>query len=71
MGSEPVEPTIKELKAQIERLQKRAQCMSRDFDVFYKTEKLIVAAGLLDEEKFNEARELIGPLSSSDYAVIT
>lgn len=63
--------TVEELNDQIERLKAKVQCQSRDLDVFYKTESLIVFAGLLDREKFDEAKALIGPISSKDYAVIT
>ena len=71
MGNDPVETTVKELNERIERLQAKVQSQSRDLEVYIRTEQLIVAAGLLSGNKFHDARALIGPISSKDYAVIT
>ncbi|PCI54188.1 MAG: hypothetical protein COB36_10890 [Alphaproteobacteria bacterium] len=68
---DPVETKVEELDARIDELREKVQCQSRDLDVYSRTEKLIVAAGLLSEEELHAARVLVGTPSSKDYAVIT
>ncbi len=53
------EPTIQDLKKELEAANKRIKILNRDLNECFRVEKIIVAAGLLSEEKFNEARSLL------------
>ena len=54
-------PTIEDLKKELEAANKRIEILNREFIEVHKVERIIIAAGLLTEEKFNEARSLLYP----------
>lgn len=52
-------PSIQELQKEIASLKHIIEAQDRDLREYYTVEKLIIAAGLVDEDKFNQARELL------------
>lgn len=53
------EPTLEDLKKELAAANKRIEIMDRQAEEEYKVRCIIVAAGLLSLEKFDEARTLL------------
>ncbi|MBV1929808.1 MAG: hypothetical protein KUG81_09905 [Gammaproteobacteria bacterium] len=52
-------PTIDDLKKELEAANKRIEIQQRLLSEADKVRRLIIAAGLIDEDKFRQAEELI------------
>ena len=52
-------PTIEDLKKELIAANKRIEILQRQLTEASKVRRLIVAAGLVDEDKFRQAEELI------------
>ena len=51
-------PTIEDLKKELEAANKRILILQRNLEQMDLTRRIIIAAGLIDENKFSEAEEL-------------
>jgi DNA-binding protein H-NS len=56
------EDKIKQLEELIKKKEEIIKQQQENLTEYYRTEKLIIAAGLLDEEKFEQAREIVRSL---------
>ena len=51
-------PTIEDLKKELEAANKRILILQRNLEQMDLTRRIVIAAGLIDENKFSEAEEL-------------